>query len=82
MLFLTDEIHRRRESGLEMKHRKILILESIGTGCYLKERHNNGKKCVFVSIGVLSLLYFVFFYKENFDYLVGGDEKERDNENM
>jgi len=24
----------------------------------------------------------VSFYKENFDYLVGGDEKERDNENM
>lgn len=40
------------------------------------------KKSLFVSIGVLPLLYFVSFYKENFDYLVGGDEKERDNENM
>ena len=66
-----------------MEHRKILILESTGTGCYLKQRHNNGKKnCIFVSFGVLLLLCFLSFYKENFDYLVGRDEKEHDKENM
>jgi hypothetical protein len=49
----TRRTYRRRESGLEMDHRKILILESTGTGCCLKQRHNNGKSCIFVSIEVL-----------------------------
>jgi hypothetical protein len=55
------------------EHRKEVFFE---TGAQQREN------CIFVSIGDLPLLYFVFFYKEDFDDLVEGDEKEYDNENM
>jgi hypothetical protein len=40
------------------------------------EKQQQKKKTIFVSIGVLPLLYFVFFYKENFDNVVGKGRKE------
>jgi len=51
-------------------------------GVFFETGTQQRENCIFVSIGDLPLLYFVFFYKENFDDLVEGDEKEYDNKNM